>query len=372
MNFIIKKEILLENLNNVSKALSTKNIIPILSGIKLEMNKEGLYLTCSDNEITIRSFIDKKYIDKINDNGNIVIIGRYLIEIIRKIPDEIIEIITDGLNFTIISKNGEYNLNGMNPDDFPDKNLDLVEKPIKIDKKLLKNIIFQTSFAISSQESRPILTGINFKINDKVMECVATDSYRLSKKSIGIEEKIEEEINIVVPGRNLIELSKIIDDESDKIEIHLFSNSILFKFDNILFQSRLLNGTYPDTTKLIKIEPTFTITVNTDEFFNAIDRASLLTSEKDKNVIKMNINNKEIIISSISQEIGKIEERIFGDIDKNSKLEISYSSKYMMEALRTIKGEKTKLLLSGEIKPIIIKSTEEDNLVQLIVPIKTF
>lgn len=372
MNFVIKKDILLENLNNVSKALSTKNIIPILSGIKLELNKEGLFLTCSDNEITIRSFIEKKEIEKINDNGIIVVIGRYFLELIRKIPDEIIEIVTDGLNFTIISKNGEYNLNGMNPDDFPDKSLELIENPIKIDKKVLKNIIYQTSFAISTQESRPILTGINLKIKDKVMECVATDSYRLSKKTIKIDQKIENEINIVVPGRNLIELSKIIDDEKDSIELHLFSNNILFKFDNILFQSRLLNGTYPDTSKLIKIDPLFTLTVNTEELYNAIDRASLLTSEKDKNVIKMNINNSEITISSVSQEIGKFEERI-KDLENNtSKLEISYSSKYMMEALRTIKGEKTKILLSGEIKPIILKSIEEEDLVQLIVPIKTF
>ncbi len=372
MNFIVKKDLLLENLNNVSKAISNKNIIPILGGIKLDLNKEGLFLTCSDNDITIRSFIDKEHIEKINNQGSIVIIGRYFIELIRKIPSELIEIITDGLNLTISTSNGEYNLNGMNPDEFPDKTLELSPIPIKIDKTVLKNIIFQTSFAISNQESRPILTGINFKIKDKKMDCVATDSYRLAKKTIDIEEKMEEEVNIVVPGKNLIELSKIINDDDKKIEIHIFSNNILFKFDNILFQSRLLNGSYPDTSKLIKIDSILKLYVNTEELYNAIDRASLLTSEKDKNVIKMEIKNKEVIISSTSQEIGKIEERISLEENNEKSLEISYSSRYMMEALRTVKGEKTLLLLSGEIKPIIIKSPEDDNLVQLIVPIKTF
>ncbi len=194
----------------------------------------------------------------------------------------------------------------------------------------------------------------------------------MAKKSINIKENIDEEINIVVPGRNLIELSKIVNDSLDQIELHIFSNNILFKFDNILFQSRLLNGTYPDTSKLIKSEANLNILVNTEELYNAIDRASLLTSEKDKNVIKMEVKEKEIIISSTSQEIGKIEERIFLEQKQESSLEISYSSKYMMEALRTIKEKKTLILLSGEIKPIILKSPEDDSLIQLIVPIKTF
>lgn len=372
MNFIIKKELFLENLNNVSKAISSKNIIPILGGIKLDLNNEGLFLTCSDNEITIRSFIDKKYIEKINEKGSIVILGRYFIELIRKIPSETIEIVTDGLNLTINTLNGEYNLNGMNPEEFPDKTLELVETPIKIDKTIIKNIINQTSFAISKQESRPILTGINFKIKDNKMECVATDSYRLAKKIIKLEEKIKEEINIVVPGNNLIELSKIINDEDEKVELHIFSNNILFKFDNILFQSRLLNGNYPDTSKLIKEDSLVNIIVNTENLYNSIDRASLLTSEKDKNVIKMELKENNLIISSNSQEIGKIEEKINIEKTNDINIEISYSSKYMMEALRTIKGEETLILLSGEIKPIILKSKEDDNLIQLIVPIKTF
>lgn len=372
MNFIIKKEIFLENLNNVSKAISSKNIIPILGGIKLDLDSNGLSLTCSDNEITIRSFIDKKYIDKINTKGSIVILGRYFIELIRKIPCDTIEIVTDGLNLTINTKNGEYNLNGMNPEEFPDKTLELVENPIKIDKNVIKNIINQTSFAISNQESRPILTGINIKIKDNKMECVATDSYRLAKKMLKIEENIKEEVNIVIAGRNLIELSKIINDEPEKVEFHIFSSNVLFKFDNILFQSRLLNGTYPDTSKLIKLDSLVNITVNTEELYNSIDRASLLTNEKDKNVIKMELKEKELIISSTSQEIGNIEEKIEIEKNNDTNIEISYSSKYMMEALRTIKSQKTEIHIGGEIKPIILKSTEDDNLIQLIVPIKTF
>lgn len=372
MNFIINKNLFLENLNNVSKAISNKNIIPILGGIKLELNEEGLFLTCSDNEITIRSFIQKKYIDKIINNGSIVILGKYFIELIRKIPTETIEIITDGLNLTINTLNGEYNLNGMNPDEFPDKTLELVKKPIKLNKKIIKNIINQTSFAISNQESRPILTGTNIKIKNNKMECVSTDSYRLAKKTIELEETIKEEINIVVPGRSLIELSKIINEEDELIELHIFTNNILFKFDNILFQSRLLNGTFPDTSKLINFDSLVNIIVNTEELYNSIDRASLLTSEKEKNIIKMELKDNILIISSNSQEIGKIEEKLIINKNNEKNIEISYSSKYMMEALKTISGEKTTIYLNGEIKPIILKSNEEDNLVQVIVPIKTF
>lgn len=372
MKLIIKKEILNEKLNIVSKAISNKNIVPVLGGIKFDLKKEGLFLTTSNDDIAIETCIDVQNIEEIIDTGSIIIPGKYFLEIIRKLEDNIITIETDGLKIIISTKRGEYSLNGMNINEFPNIKFDLIEKPIILSQKVLKTIINQTSFAVSTQESRPVLTGINFQIEGNTLECTATDSYRLAKKIVHLETTQNTKINIVIPGKNLVELTKILPDDENNIELHIFSNNILIKTENMLFQSRLLNNSYPDTSKLIPTEFEVTIKVSLMEIYNAIDRVSLLTSEKDKNLIKMDLEDRKLILSSISQEIGKMEEQI--EIEKNNdvNMKIAFSSKYMLEALRTLKCDNIEIKLNGEIKPIIIKNSEDENLIQLVLPIKTF
>ena len=373
MKLSIKKEILLENLNNVSKAVSTKNVIPVLGGIKFNLTNEGLFLTATNNDIDIESFIDKKYIDKIESLGSIIIQSKYLLEIIRKLPDGLINIeIIDGLKIMIYTQNSNFNLNGIDSNEFPNISLDISSNPIKLSKKVIKNLVNQTLFATSTQESRPILTGINFKIENNNMECIATDSYRLAKKIIKLDENVENLINIVVPGKNIGELAKILNDEDENVEIHIFSNKILFKFDNVLFQSRLLNGTFPDTSRLIPQNFELELKADYNELFNVIDRASLLTTEKDKNVIKLETNGNEVIVSSNTPEIGKVEEKLFVTKDNDKDIKIAFSSKFMMDALRTIDSKDIRILLNSDVKPIILKTDEDENLIQLLLPIKTY
>lgn len=372
MKLIIKKQILNEKLNIVSKAISSKNIVPVLSGIKFDLKKEGLFLTTSNDDIAIETCIDKNDIKDIIEPGSIIVPGKYFLEIIRKLDDDIISIETDGLKIIISTERGEYSLNGMNVNEFPNIKFDLSEKPIILNQQVLKTIINQTSFAVSTQESRPVLTGINFQIEDDKLECIATDSYRLAKKIVYLDEKVNNKINIVVPGRNLIELTKILDDEEKTLELHIFSNNILIKTEDMLYQSRLLNNSYPDTSKLIPENFEVTITVNLTELYSTIDRVSLLTSEKDKNLIKMELKDNKITLSSTSQEIGKMEEVIEVTKDNNIDMNIAYSSKYMLDALRTLKCENVEIKLNSEIKPIILKNKEDENLIQLVLPIKTF
>jgi DNA polymerase-3 subunit beta len=373
MKFSIKKEILLENLNNVSKAVSSKNVIPVLGGIKFNLTNEGLFLTATNNEIDIECFIEKKYIDNIEKTGSIVIQGKYLLEIVRKLPEGLIDIeIIDGLKILIHAANSNFNLNGIDSSEFPNISLEDSTNPIVLSKKTIKNIVNQTLFATSMQESRPILTGINFKLEGNKMECIATDSYRLSKKTIELDNRIDNLINIVIPGKNLGELVKIINDEDEKVEFHIFSNKVLFKFDNILFQSRLLNGTFPDTSRLIPEEFVLEVKADLNELYKVIDRAALLTSEKEKNVIKFETNGNELTISSNTPEIGKVEEKLDISKSNDSDIKIAFSSKYMMEALRTINSQDIRILLNSDIKPIILKTDEDENLIQLLLPIKTY
>jgi len=372
MKFTIDKNVILEGLNNVIKAVSNKNVIPILNGIKFDLTNNGLYLTASDSELTIKVFIESKEIKNIEKTGSIIIQSKYILDIIRKMPSSVINFeVIDGLKIMIYTDNNQYNLNCLDSNDYPDIKLEENKDPININGNLFKTIINQTVFAISNQELRPLLTGINFKINGDLLECVATDSYRLAKKNVKLSTYTNNAIDIVIPGRNILELEKIISDD-ENIEIHVFSNKILFKYKNIIFQSNLLSGTYPNTSNLIPNEFAYIIKTDLNSFNDAIDRAALLTQGKDKNIVKMNVENNSMIISSYASEIGKVEEKLVIDSNNKEKIEISFSSKYMLDALKTIKEEDILILLNSDIKPIIIKSVKDESLIQLILPIKTY
>lgn len=371
MKFVIKKNILLENLLNTSKAISSRNLIPILTGIKFDLNDDGLYLSASDSDISIRTFISKDDITSIDRKGSIVISGKYIVEIIKKLPDADIEIeVVDGFNMIIQTTGSEFNLNGIDPNEFPNLDLEETKNPIVINPVVFKNIVNQTFFATSISETRPLLTGINFKLVDDNMEVIATDSYRLAKKEINLSDKYENDFNIVIPSKNLVELSRMLDDDNENINLHIFNNKVLFKYKNIIFLSRLISGTYPVSSNIIPNEFKIDIECNYNELYDMIDRASLLTSDKDKNTIKLSLNNKELMISSNSPEIGKVEEKI--KIDNDGEISISFSSKYMLEAIKSFNSEKIHILMNDDNSPIIVKSDEEISLVQLVLPIKTY
>ncbi len=372
MKFAIDKNILLENLNNVIKGISTKNVIPILNGIKFDLTNEGLSLTASDSELTINSFIESKNIKNIITCGTIVIQSKFILDIIRKLPSDIINFeVIDSLKIKIYTDNSQYNLNCLDSNDYPNMKIEEHKDPIIITGDILKSLINQTVFAISTQELRPILTGINLTIVGDDLTIIATDSYRLAKKNIKLTSSVNNDVNIVIPGKNITELEKILDDDSD-VELHIFNNKVLFKYKNIKFQTNLLSGTYPNINNLIPTEFSITAKLQKNEYTSCVDRAALLTQGKDKNIIKMKIENKEMLITSNASEIGKVEEKLIVDTDMSSNIDISFSSRYMLEALKTIKGDDIVLLLINDVKPIIIKSLSDESLIQLILPIKTY
>ena len=371
MKLIIKKTILLENLVNTSKAISSKNLIPILTGIKFDLTNEGLYLSASDSDISIRTFIPKEDITEIVSTGSVVISGKYIVEIIKKLPDKDIVIeVMDGFNTIIQTDGSEFNLNGIDPNEFPNLDLEETKNPIILNPVIFRTLINQTFFATSLSETRPLLTGINFKLNGEMLEVIATDSYRLARKEIDLKESYENEFNLVIPGKNLVELSRILDDDKENVYLHIFNNKILFKYKNLVFLSRLISGTYPVSSNIIPNEFRIDIECNYSDLYDMIDRASLLTSDKDKNTIKLELKNRELIISSNSPEIGKVEEKVI--INNSDNISISFSSKYMLEAIKSFNSEKIHLLMNNDNSPIIVKSNDETSLVQLVLPIKTY
>ena len=372
MKFVIDKDILLEALSNVTKAIGTRTTIPILNGIKFELTKDGLSLMASDSELTIREVISEKDIKKIETEGRIIIQSKFILDIIRKMPSDIIYFETEDENkIKIYTDNNEYNLNCYDINDYPQISLEESKEPIHIKSDILKSIINETVYAVSTQEVRPLLTGINLKILGDNLECIATDSYRLAKKNVKLDNIVNNAINIVIPGQNVNELEKMLDSDEDVI-MHIFNNKILFKYKNIQFQTNLLSGTYPDTNHFIPSSFAYMINLDLKSFNDAVDRASLLAQSKDKNIVRVLVDGKIMTISSSASEIGKTEEKLNIECSNKEKLEIAFSSRYMLEALKVIKDDNILLLINSDDKPILIKSVKDESLVELILPVKTY
>ncbi|CCY78843.1 dNA polymerase III subunit beta [Mycoplasma sp. CAG:877] len=375
MKFTIKKDLLLDALNKVSRAISTKNLIPVLAGIKFELKKKKLTLTASDNDITIQTSIESNNDEdfKIENEGSIIIQGKYILDIVRKLPDKYINIeVVDELKILIYTENSEFNLNGISESEYPNIGLEESKKKVNVNASVFKTIVNQTAFASSNEESKLVLTGINFNIVGDVLECNSTDSYRLARKVVKLDKESEENYNIVIPSHNIVEFCKILSDDDEIVELHIFNNKILFKTGNLKFESRLINGTYPNTSNLLPDDSLLVVSTKLADFYDVIDRVSILTSDKEKNIVTLETTDDWLILRSSSAEIGRVEEKMPIIKNNSENIKISFSAKYMMEALKSFSTETVDIHFVGEIKPILIKSSEDTTLTQLVLPIRTY
>lgn len=378
MKFEIMRDELLDALNNVMKAISQKVAVPILTGIKIEIDEKGMTMTGSDSDITICTFVpaekDGVQVIKVAEQGNIVLQAKVFSEIIRKLPTNEVNIqVTDGLQTRIHSGKSEFKLIGSSAEEYPVLPNVKDEHHFSLPADLMKSIIRETVFAVSQQETRPILTGVHWEAADGKLSCVATDSHRLARRLTSPEEMPAIEFSFVVPGKSLQEFNKILPDNTELVDIIIADQQVLFKTRNVLFYSRLLEGNYPDTSRLIPIEHKTSIVVNGRSLLQAIDRASLLAREDRNNIVRFFANEENVIeISSNSPEVGKVEELLEAIKFTGEELKISFSAKYMMDALRAIDGQDIEIQFTGAMRPFILKSVNDDTILQLILPVRTY
>src|SRR5690606_23939569 len=250
MNFSIDRDVLLNSLIHVQRGLPNKTPLPILYAIKFEVFSDYLQLTASNSDIAIQVLIDDKSLNVIK-TGKVALPGRYFIEIVRKINAQKIEVALAEERLLIIKADrSEFKLKLMDVEDYPDIDFLDLNEPIVLPSDLISQIIKETNFATADNEKRPILTGVNFKLHEGKLYAVATDSYRLSQKHLTVRTQ-NQGFNIVIPNKSLDEISKILDHSEEDIELYINPNKVLFKLNKILFQTRLLEGTYPDTFKII-------------------------------------------------------------------------------------------------------------------------
>ncbi|WP_067727763.1 DNA polymerase III subunit beta [Oceanobacillus damuensis] len=378
MKFIIQRDRLIAGVQDVMKAISSRTVIPILTGMKIEAKQHGVTLTGSDSDISIESYIPAEedgvvHVEQIEE-GTIILQAKYFPDIVRKLPEKTVEIEVDSnLKVTIKSGKAEFNLNGQDAEEYPHLPKLQTDNSFEMPIDLFKSMIKQTVFAVSTMETRPILTGVNLKLADNVLSFTATDSHRLARREIPVTDANIEFQQVVVPGKSLNELYKILDDSEETVEISVTNNQILFRTKHLNFLSRLLDGNYPETSRLIPEQSKTKIQVKTKELLSTIDRASLLAKEERNNVVRLSTQGNSVIeISSNSPEVGNVVEEIIVEAIEGEDLKISFSSKYMIDALKAIEFDEVTIEFTGAMRPFIIQPLNEDSILQLILPVRTY
>lgn len=372
MKFKINRNTFLQNLNNVSKGLSTKPQMPILTGIKIDVKDRYILLTASNFDISIQARISDIEAFDIEEQGSVVLPGKYLIEILRKTSsNEIMLASFEENTVKIIADKSNFTLNTMDKEVFPYISFEESLNFINIDAINVKQIIKKTSFASSSSEAKMILTGVSLSTQGPKIEAIATDSFRLAKKYL-ISDQENPNINVIIPSKNLEELNKILEESEEMVQIHFLKTKVLFIYKNILFLSRLIEGTFPNTNSLIPTEYALSIKFNKNDIISAIDRASLFNTSDSPSTIKMIIDEEKIELKSINNEIGGTTEELSPiNVSNKTHLQIAFSSKYFLDAVKSFDSNEITIHLTGEIKPFIITGDYDVNHIQLILPTRS-
>ena len=379
MKFTINRSKLIQELSNVQRAIPGKTSMEILLGIKLNLTSNGLYLLGSDSEISIESFINVNIEDahlKIEETGSVVLPARLLNDIVKKLAsDEVkIEVETDYVT-KISAANAEFKIIGINAEDFPHLPTIEEQSQIILPAAQLKKVIDQTIFSASNQELKPSLTGLYLAIDKDQLTAVATDSHRLSQRKLLLENQNLSGITpMILPKKTVKELARVVPDYAD-IKMTIASHQVVFQFENITVYSRLIDGTYPDASRLIPTEFNTEVVVNAQYFSGAMDRASLMSHEGKNNIVQLSIEDQHVELKVLGAEIGNVTEEIEYQELVGENIKISFNPDYMNEALKSFGDQTICLQLISPVRTMLLKAYPEkvskNALLQLLTPIRT-
>lgn len=363
MKFTCIKNKLQEAISIAQKAVTGKSPMPILQGIYISAKDDQLTIIGSDIDLSIETKLSADVLEE----GSIVVDSRIFGEIIRKLPNSSVEISTiDDKSIEIICEKSKFTLIHMEAEEFP--NLPNINENMifSIPQKVLKNMIKGTIFAIAQDETRPILTGVLFEIINRKLNLVALDGYRLALRSNGIEN--DTSINAVIPGKTLNEVAKILSEDEENVNITFTPNHILFNLGETKIISRLLEGEFIQYNAILPEEFNSRITAKRTELLNCIERASLMAKDGNTNLIKFEIKNDNLIITSNSQ-LGKVREEL-NIILQGDELQIAFNSKYLIDVLKIVDDDEIILDFSSSVSPCIIKNKDNTKYIYLVLPVR--
>ncbi len=376
MKFTIARNTFIKKLNAVQRAISSKTTIPILTGLKIKAEADQLVLTGSNTDISIETTISVNDPDAeldIEQTGDIVLTARFFSDIVKKLPDnKMLVEVSDGFQTTITSGASEFKINGLDANNFPHLPEVDSQTTITLQADVFSEMINETVIAVSNQESRPILTGVHFVLSDnKELKTVATDSHRMSQKVITLE-KNGDNFDVVIPSRSLREFTSVFSDDIETVEVFFANNQILFRSEHISFYTRLLEGNYPDTDRLIPTEFNTEATFNVANLRFAMERARLLSNATQNGTVKLEFKNGVVSSHVHSPEVGRVNEEIDTSAVSGEDLSISFNPTYLIEALKAIDSEQVVIRFISSVRPFtLVPEGNEQGFIQLITPVRT-
>lgn len=363
MKFVCKKADLLKGVNIVLKAVPSKTTMSILECILIDASAQEIKLTANDMELGIETIIEGDILEK----GIVAIDAKIFSEIVRKLPDNDVAIETDA-NFQtkITCEKAKFNISGKSGEDF--SNLPYIEKEdyITVSQFSLKEIIKQTIFSISDNENNKMMTGELFELKDQNLKVVSLDGHRVSIRNLELKESYDPK-KVIVPGKTLMEISKILSGEIDSlVHIYFTKNHIVFEFDKTVVVSRLIEGEYFRIEQMLSNDYETKVRINKKELLSCIDRATLLIKEGDKKPIIIQVDDGEMHLK-ITSGLGSMNEEIV--IEKEGKdILIGFNPKFLMDALRVIDDETVTLYMVNPKAPCFIRD-EQETYIYLILPV---
>lgn len=365
MQFTCNTLDLIVAINTVSKAISNRTANPILSCMLLKVENHELYLIGTDLELSIKSKINAN----IQEEGSLALDARLFPEIIRRLPEGLIEITSDSSNYaTIKSGKLEYKLAGQPGSDYPE--LPVVEKSnaVVMFQDDLRNMIKSTIFSVATEETKPILMGESLEIENNEITIVAVDGYRISSKK-GLVNNTNQNMQVVIPGKNMNELSKILSsDKEDKMNVYFTDRNVLFELDNSIIISRLIEGKFINYKQNLVDNYQTAVKVDRLNLLNSVERISLISGLDKKQPIRLEIKNNELVMSS-NTTAGQGHEEL--EITKEGEdLVIAFNPKFLLDVLRVIEEDEVTLTFNNALSPCIIKSEKNESYKYLILPLR--
>ncbi|HHT50544.1 MAG TPA: DNA polymerase III subunit beta [Eubacteriaceae bacterium] len=365
MKFICSRKTLLNGFSIVQKAVSTRTTLPILEGVLIQAEGNTIKLIATDLEIGIEKSLEGEIIEE----GSIVLPANIIVELIRKLPDAPVEIKCDQEYRTKITcLKSEFVIQGQSSEDFPNLPTIEDENSIEIPQDLLRNIIRQTIFSVASDPTRPILTGALMEIQSNELRLIALDGYRLALRKGKTENRDNYGISEVIPGKTLNEISKILTNDDEMVRISRLDKQMLFEYENTKITTRLLEGEFINYNQILPDEYKTRIKVYTNDLIESCERAELLARQGKNNLIKVEILQDQLVITS-NAEIGHVREELPIEIE-GEELKIAFNSRYILDALKVIEEEEIYLDFTTSVSPCIIRPVEDDNFVYLILPVR--
>ena len=363
MKLVCSKANLLNGVQIVSKAVPSKTTMSILECILVDTTNGEIKLTANDMELGIETIVE----GTIEEPGVIALDAKIFLEIVRKLPDNDITILSDNSYQTLITcEKAKFNIAGKCGDDFA--YLPEIERSnsIVISQFTLKEVIRQTIFSIADNDNNRLMTGELFEINGDELKVVSLDGHRMSIRKVALKEQYSD-IKVIVPGKTLGEISKILNGDNDsEVQIFFSTNHIMFEFDDTIVLSRLIEGEYFRINQMLSSDYETKVTLNRRDFMGAIDRASILVRENDKKPLILNFTDEEMELKMHSA-FGTMDARLA--ITKFGKdLMIGFNPKFLGDALRIIDDEEVTLYMMNPKSPCFIRD-EEETYIYLILPV---